>query len=215
MKTVIVFSGGMDSTTLLYKLLAEGKEVKAISFNYGQRHSKELKFAKDTCDKLGVPHKVIDISFIKELVSNSALTSDIEVPEGHYESENMKLTVVPNRNMIMASIAIGYAVNEDFDEVALGVHAGDHAIYPDCRPAFISALRNIAAIANFKPIEIYTPFLLLDKGDIAIEGRELKVDYSLAWTCYKGLEKPCGKCGACAERAEAFAKASIVDPLLN
>lgn len=214
MKTILILSGGMDSITLLYKLLEQGKTVKAISFNYGQRHSRELEQAKKTCEKLGVEHKIIDISFLKELVSNSALTSDVKVPEGHYEDESMKLTVVPNRNMIMASIAIGWAVNEDYDQVALGVHAGDHAIYPDCRPEFIEALGRIAMIANYKPIEIYTPFLQIDKGDIAIEGKRLNVDYSLTHTCYNGQEKPCGKCGACQERAEAFAKAGITDPTL-
>jgi 7-cyano-7-deazaguanine synthase len=212
MKTVIVLSGGMDSTTLLYKLLAEGKEVKAISFNYGQRHSRELLQAAKTCEALGVEHKIVDMTFLKEIVSNSALTSDIEVPEGHYEDETMKLTVVPNRNMIMASIAIGWAVNEDYDEIALGVHAGDHAIYPDCRPEFIHALREVAAIANFKAIGVYTPYLHVDKGDIAIEGKELGVDYSMTHTCYKGGDVPCGVCGACQERAEAFIKAGVPDP---
>jgi len=213
MKTVCVLSGGMDSTTLLYKLLSEGKEVEAISFDYGQRHKKELQSAKATCQKLNVPHKVIDLSFLRELLSNSALTSEIEVPEGHYQDENMKLTVVPNRNMIMASIAIGYAVNIDADEVALGIHAGDHAIYPDCRPEFLSALAGIAEIANFKPIEIYAPFIFVDKGDIASIGKQLGVDYSLTWTCYKGQENACGKCGACQERAEAFEKAKSIDPV--
>lgn len=205
----------MDSTTLLYKLLAEEKEVRALSFNYGQRHSRELEQAKATCKQLGVDHRIIDLSFYKELASNSALTGDIPVPHGHYEAENMKLTVVPNRNMVMAAIAIGYAVNIDFDEVALGVHAGDHAIYPDCRPAFIDALSQIAKVANFKPIGIYTPFLFVDKGDIAIEGTKLGVDYSKTQTCYEGGEVPCGKCGACQERAEAFQKAETVDPLVS
>ena len=214
-KTVLVMSGGLDSTTLLYKLLQEGKQVQAISFNYGQRHSKELDMAKKTCDKLNVPHKVIDISFIKELISKSSLTSDdIAVPDGHYSHETMKITVVPNRNMIMASIAIGYAVNLDYDEVALGVHAGDHTIYPDCRPEFIEALRKIAAISNFKPIEIYTPFLNISKTDVVTLGNMLGVDYSLSWTCYKGLEKPCGKCGSCTERAESFDLNKLIDPLL-
>lgn len=214
MKSIVVLSGGMDSTTLLYKLIAEGKEVKAISFNYGQKHVRELDVAAKTCAKLGVEHKIVDMTFLKSIVSNSALTSDIAVPEGHYEDESMKKTVVPNRNMIMASIAIGWAVNEDYDEVALGVHAGDHAIYPDCRPAFVEALSAISAVANFKAISIYTPYLLLDKGDIALDGKALGVDYSLTHTCYNGTEIPCGKCGACQERAEAFAKAEAIDPIL-
>jgi len=214
-KTVIIFSGGMDSTTLLYKLLEEGKEVRAISFNYGQRHVKELEAAERTCKKLKIDHKIVDISFIKELISNSALTGNIAVPHGHYESENMILTVVPNRNMIMASIAIGYAVNLDFDEVALGIHSGDHAIYPDCRPIFIECLTRIAMHANFKQIDVCTPFLYLDKGDIASIGKHLGVDYSLTWTCYEGKKKPCRKCGACREREEAFKKAQLEDPLLQ
>jgi len=127
----------------------------------------------------------------------------------------MKLTVVPNRNMIFASIAIGWAVNLDYNEVALGVHAGDHTIYPDCRPVFIAELRAIASVSNFKPIEVYTPFLFMDKGDIAILGKKLNVDYLLTHTCYEGRKIPCGKCGACQERKYAFEKAQLKDPLIN
>lgn len=215
MKIILIFSGGMDSTTLLYKLLAEKNEVKTISFNYGQRHKLELEKAAETCKKLKIEHKIIDISFIKDLVSNSALTGEIEVPEGHYAAENMKLTVVPNRNMIMASIAIGYAVNEEFDAIALGVHAGDHQIYPDCREEFIVKLKDIALIANFRSIQVLAPFLKIDKGDIAKIGKELQVDYSSTLTCYKGTEIPCGKCGSCTERIEAFQKADLIDPLVK
>lgn len=213
MKIIAVMSGGMDSTTMVYQLLAQGNEVMAVSFNYGQRHKLELDKARNTCNRLNIPHKVIDISFIKEFISNSSLTGDIAVPEGHYADENMKQTVVPNRNMIMAAIAIGVAVNEDFDAIALGVHSGDHAIYPDCRPEFIAALDTIARIANFKPIEVMAPFLNLDKGDIAIIGKGLDVDYEQTLTCYNGESKPCGKCGACVERKEAFGKAKFQDPL--
>lgn len=212
MKTVCILSGGMDSTTLLYKLLNENKEVKAISFNYGQKHKRELEQAKKTCEKLGVEHKIVDMEFLRDIVSDSVLTSDKEVPEGHYEDPTMRQTVVPNRNMIMASIAIGWAVNEDYDEIAMGIHAGDHAVYPDCRPEFAEALSAIAHVANYKKIHVYTPFLHIDKGDIAIIGKELGVDYSITHTCYKGGEKPCGKCGACYERAEAFEKAEVADP---
>ena len=214
MKSVVVLSGGLDSTTVLYGEKRIAEEVFAISFDYGQRHKKELDMAKATCEKLGINHKIIDLSCIKELVSNSCLTSDKEVPEGNYTDENMKSTVVPNRNMIMASIAIAYAINIDADTVALGVHAGDHAIYPDCRPEFIEALKNIAAVCDYKIIDILTPFLLWDKSEIVKRGIELGVDYSLTWTCYKGLDKPCGKCGSCAERAEAFRNNGIIDPLL-
>lgn len=214
-KTILVFSGGMDSTTLLYKLISEGKEVKAISFNYGQRHSRELDQASKTCQKLGIEHKIIDISFIKEIISNSALTGDIEVPEGHYADDNMRKTVVPNRNMIMSSIAIGWAVNLGYNEVALGIHAGDRAQYPDCRPEFVEALRTISKIANFESIDIYVPFLYLDKGDIVIEGTKLNTDYSITQTCYVGNEKPCMRCGSCVERCSAFLKAGVKDPLYS
>lgn len=214
MKTILVLSGGLDSTTLLYHLLDLKHEVKCISFNYGQRHSRELEQAKKTCEKLGVEHKIIDISFMKSIASNSSLTGDIATPHGHYEAENMKLTVVPNRNMIMASIAIGWAVNLGYEAVAFGVHAGDHAIYPDCRPEFVQKLKEIAQIANFSSINILTPFLFMDKGDIAIRGKELNIDYSLTHTCYEGTEKPCGLCGACQERKMAFEKAQAIDPLV-
>jgi len=214
-KAIVVLSGGMDSTTLLYRLLYEGYgEVRAISFDYGQRHKIELERARQTCEALGVKHEVIDISTLMKFISNSALTNpDIDVPEGHYEDNSMQSTVVPNRNMIMASIAIGYAVNIEADVVALGVHAGDHAIYPDCRPEFIACLNAISHIANYRPIQIYTPYLDYDKGDIILDGKKLLVDYSLTHTCYKGNKKACGKCGSCEERLEAFEKAGIKDPI--
>lgn len=215
-KVVVILSGGMDSTTLLYKVLSEfPKEVRAISFNYGQKHRIELQSARKTCEKLNINHKIIDISVIKDVVSNSALTSEMAMPEGEYDGENMKQTVVPNRNMIMASMAIAYAVNEEYDVVALGVHAGDHTIYPDCRPVFIELLDRIAQVANFRPIEVYAPFLHIDKGDIAILGKDLGVDYLSTLTCYRGEYPPCGKCGSCQERKYAFDKAGIPDPLLQ
>lgn len=216
-KTIVVLSGGLDSTTLLYKIVSESydpRNVKAISFNYGQRHSKELEMAKETCKKLGVEHRIEDLTNLKGLLSGSALTDDIEVPEGHYADENMKATVVPNRNAIMANIAIGWAVALDFDRVALGVHAGDHAIYPDCRPVFIKALAVLAEVANYKAIEIYTPFLYFSKGQIISAGKQFNVDYSLSWTCYKGEQKACGKCGSCVERKEAFEVNGMEDPLI-
>lgn len=221
MKTVVILSGGMDSVTMLHKICSEvlqdenGKrvEVKAISFNYGQRHAKELEMAKYNCDLLGVEHRVVDISNIKTLLGGSSLTDDIEVPEGHYEDKNMKLTVVPNRNSIMANIAIGWAVSLGFDTVAIGVHAGDHAIYPDCRPVFIKALSVLADVANYSPIEIYTPFLYADKTEIIAEGLKLNVPYDRTLTCYKGEFKACGKCGSCQERLFSFKENGIEDPV--
>jgi 7-cyano-7-deazaguanine synthase len=213
MKSVIILSGGLDSTTLLYRLIAEKKDVYAISFNYGQKHIREIKMANATCRALGIPHKVVNVKVLSAIFDSSSLVGGTEIPEGHYADETMKSTVVPNRNMIFASIAIGYAVNIDADEVALGVHAGDHAIYPDCRPLFIDKLCACALVANYKPIMVYAPYLNLTKGQIVQEGMVLKVDYSLTQTCYKGDKKPCGRCGSCVERAEAFALNNWKDPL--
>jgi len=213
-KVVLIFSGGMDSTTLLYDLIKRNKIVYALSINYNQRHKKELDYAKKTTKKLGINHKIIDLSAIDELLQGSALTSsEIAVPEGHYEDENMKMTVVPNRNMILLSLAIGYAISIKADSVYYAAHKGDHAIYPDCRPEFVDAVKEVAKLVYYEPIEIYAPYLHIDKGDIAIIGKKLGVDYSLTWSCYNGKEKPCGKCGSCTERLEAFKKAEMIDPL--
>ena len=212
-KIVAVVSGGMDSVTMLHDLYSQGHEIQVISFNYGQRHIKELKVAKENAEALGLKHTVVEMGFMSDLLSNSALTGDIDVPEGHYEDENMKLTVVPNRNMIMASIAIGYAVNLEYDTVALGVHSGDHAIYPDCRPKFIEILNEVARIANYQPIEVIAPYINMNKVNIVARGSEIGVDYSKTWTCYKGLDKACGRCGSCQERLEAFILNELVDPL--
>lgn len=212
-KVLAVVSGGMDSVTMLHDLHAQGHELSVVSFNYGQRHIKELEIAKRNTQRLKVPHKVIDMAFMAQLLDNSALTGDVEVPEGHYAAENMKLTVVPNRNMIMASIAIGMAVNMEYDAVALGVHSGDHAIYPDCRPEFVSALRTTSLIANYKPIDILAPYLYADKTQIIKRGLDVGVDYSDTWTCYKGGLKACGVCGSCQERLEAFHNNNIQDPV--
>lgn len=213
MKVVAVVSGGMDSVTMLYGLKTLAEEVVAISFNYGQRHSKELEAAKATCDALGIQHDIVDIRSITGFISNSALTSDIEVPEGHYEDANMSKTVVPSRNSIMALIANGYAMNIAFDAIALGVHAGDHAIYPDCRPEFIEALRDLFRVNNYTTCEVLAPFLADNKISILKTGIEMGVDYSKTWTCYNGREKACGKCGSCQERLEAFKENNIEDPL--
>ncbi|MCA9329512.1 7-cyano-7-deazaguanine synthase QueC [Candidatus Saccharibacteria bacterium] len=213
MKVLAVVSGGMDSVTMLHDLVAQGHEVSVVSFNYGQRHLKELEVAKANADKLGLKHKVIDMAFMAQLLDNSALTGDTDVPEGHYEADNMKLTVVPNRNMIMASIAVGLAVNNGQEAVALGVHSGDHAIYPDCRPEFIKELNDVTQIANYEPITILAPYIDKDKTSIIKRGLEIGVDYSKTWTCYKGLNKACGKCGSCQERLEAFRNNNKEDPV--
>ncbi len=212
-KIVHVLSGGLDSTTLLYALLKKGHEVKCISFDYGQKHLKEVMQAQKTCLDLGIEHHIVDLTSVKNLISNSALTSDQPIPEGHYKDESMRATVVPSRNTIMAAIAQGYAVNIDFDAISLGIHSGDHAIYPDCRPEFIHYLRRTFALNNYKPIRVLAPFLKVSKIKIVELGLQLGVKFENTWTCYVGAEKPCQKCGACVERAEAFAANNATDPL--
>lgn len=212
-KVVVIYSGGMDSFTLLNKVLSEGKKAYCLSFNYGQKHSKELHYAQKVCDELGLPHKIVDITAINQLLLGSSLTDDIEIPDGHYEEESMKSTVVPNRNMIMLSLAVGYAVSIKADAVYYGAHGGDHAIYPDCRPEFVQKMNDVSLIANYEAVEIRAPFLNSDKIEILKAGLDMALDYGKTWTCYKGREKACGKCGACQERLEAFRLNGLSDPL--
>ena len=213
-KIVVVFSGGMDSFTLLHRAIQGGLDVYAISFDYGQKHRRELECSKKVTEQYNIPHKITNITALSQLFQSSSLVSpDIEVPEGHYEAENMKSTIVPNRNMIFLSIAIGYAVDIGAEEVWYGAHSGDHAIYPDCRPEFVDKMNDVAIIANFSPVTIFAPYLYKDKSDILKDGIEMGLDYSDTWTCYKGKEKACGKCGSCAERIEAFEKLGLKDPI--
>ncbi|AWL11442.1 7-cyano-7-deazaguanine synthase [Saliniradius amylolyticus] len=212
-KAVVIYSGGMDSFTVLHKALQQGMELYALSFDYGQRHKKELDYAAAVCADLGISHKIVDISAINTLVGGSALTDDIEVPEGHYEEQSMKSTVVPNRNMILLSLAVGYAVSLQANQVYYGAHSGDHAIYPDCRPEFVHKMNDVCAIANYEAVEIVTPYLNVSKTDILTDGLKMGLDYSQTWTCYNGRTLACGKCGACQERQEAFAQNQAADPL--
>jgi len=212
-KVVVIYSGGMDSFTVLNRAIQDGKEVFALSFDYGQRHVKELKYAAKVCKGLNVAHKVIDISAINQLLAGSSLTDDIDIPEGHYEAENMKSTIVPNRNMILLSLAVGYAVSVEASQVYYGAHSGDHAIYPDCRPEFVMKMNDVCQIANYEAVEIFSPYLNVNKTAILTDGIAMGLDYSNTWTCYNGREKACGKCGACQERLEAFADNNIIDPV--
>ncbi|ALO41861.1 7-cyano-7-deazaguanine synthase QueC [Pseudoalteromonas phenolica] len=212
-KVVVIYSGGMDSYTVLNKAIKSGFDVYALSFNYGQRHVKELEVAANVCADLNVHHKVVDISAINQLIGGSSLTDDIEVPEGHYEEESMKSTVVPNRNMILLSLAVGYAVSLKANKVFYGAHSGDHAIYPDCRPEFVEKMSDVCRIANYEEVEIVCPYLNNSKIEILTDGLKMGLDYSNTWTCYNGREKACGKCGACQERLEAFSLNNASDPL--
>jgi 7-cyano-7-deazaguanine synthase len=212
-KVVIIYSGGMDSYTVLHVAKQQGFDVHALSFDYGQRHNKELIYAKNVTNKYNIPHKIVDISSINQLIGGSSLTSDLDVPEGHYEEDSMKQTVVPNRNMILLSLAVGYAVSIGAEAVYFGAHSGDHAIYPDCRTEFVNAMNDVCKIANYEAIEVRAPFLKNDKIDILAKGLSLGLDYNETWTCYNGREKACGKCGACQERLEAFEGNNAVDPL--
>ncbi|RWU08747.1 7-cyano-7-deazaguanine synthase QueC [Pseudidiomarina gelatinasegens] len=212
-KVVVIYSGGMDSFTVLHHALKQGHDVYALSFNYGQRHVRELDAAATVCKSLGINHKVVDITAINTLLAGSSLTSDIDIPEGHYEAESMQSTVVPNRNMILLALAIGYAVSIKAEAVYYGAHSGDHAIYPDCRPEFVEKMNAVSLIANYEPIPIEVPFLTNSKAEILAAGLAMGLDYAQTWTCYNGREKACGKCGACVERLEAFAANNCVDPL--
>jgi 7-cyano-7-deazaguanine synthase len=218
-QVVGILSGGLDSTTMVYQLREQALEFTSfVSFNYGQRHKKELDFAKATAGKLGVKHHLIDLwssGLTGALApSGSALISDAPVPEGHYAEENMKATVVPNRNMTMISIAGGIAVAEGAQFVAVGVHSGDHAVYPDCRPEFIRA----ASIALYKGNQgfgklawdpVLAPYIYQTKTDIAECALRLGVPLEETWSCYKGGEIHCGKCGTCVERLEAIDEARL------
>lgn len=213
---VQILSGGMDSVTLLHFLVKHKQcRMKALSFDYGQKHQKELTFAKINCDELKVEHHIIQLPFVSELFTSALLKGGSAIPDGHYEADNMKQTVVPNRNMIMSAIAVGFGQSRGLDFLSLGIHAGDHTIYPDCRPAFIDAFRTAVELSDWHPFTVLAPFQRMTKREILEVGLQLDppVDYANTWTCYKGNEKACGTCGACQERLEAFAAVKLADPL--
>lgn len=216
MRVMVIFSGGMDSATLLYHLKAQGHEVIPIGIDYGQRHGKELEYAKTLCAGMGLKYSVLNLRQVGSFLKGSSQTDlSIAVPHGHYAAENMKLTVVPNRNMLMLAAAGAVAIAHECDALAYGAHAGDHAIYPDCRPAFIRTMEEALLNCDWKPLQLIVPFQDWTKGDIAKEGIRLGVPYEQTWTCYEGAEKPCGLCGSCTERAEAFQYAGAADPSLQ
>jgi 7-cyano-7-deazaguanine synthase len=213
---VAVVSGGMDSVTLAHLLDSEGYGLHLLAVDYGQRHKKELHYAERCAERLGASFDVVNISGVGRLLSGSALTDDIDVPHGHYAEETMAVTVVPNRNAIMLSIAYGVAVARSTQVVATAVHAGDHYVYPDCRPEFIEAFDAMQkkAVEGFgdPDLRLYTPFARKTKAQIAEVGASLGVPYEDTWSCYEGGEVHCGLCGTCTERKEAFALAGVPDP---
>ena len=215
-RAIAIVSGGLDSVTLAYLLHAEGYELHLLSFDYGQRHKKELAFAELCAKRLSADFDVVDLSSITRFLKGSALTDAIPVPDGHYAAPNMAITVVPNRNAMMLSVAYAVAIAEQARVVAFGVHAGDHFIYPDCRPTFIAAfdaMQQVAVEGFGDPhLRLEAPFMHMSKDQIVRLGTSLQVPYIDTWSCYKGGDKHCGTCGTCVERKEAFELAGVIDP---
>ncbi|MEC9198813.1 MAG: 7-cyano-7-deazaguanine synthase QueC [Pseudomonadota bacterium] len=216
MKTIVICSGGLDSVSLAHMVADQHTLTRLVSFDYGQRHRKELDYAARAATRLGVPHDIIDMRPIGAALTGSALTDNIDVPDGHYAEETMKITVVPNRNAIMLAIAFGVAAANKDDAVATAVHGGDHFIYPDCRPAFTQAFEVMqkAALDGYADVSLYTPFVHRSKADIVTEGAKHNTPFADTWSCYKGGAHHCGRCGTCVERREAFHLAGVEDPTI-
>ena len=208
--SLIIVSGGMDSITLLYD--RKDSIALALSFDYGSNHnSREIPYAQLHCQRLGIRHIVIPIDFMHQYFTSSLLEGADAIPDGHYADENMKSTVVPFRNGIMLSVAIGIAESNGLKKVLIANHGGDHAIYPDCRPDFISAINKAAMSGTYLNVEVDAPYTNISKTDIARRGAALGIDYSETWSCYKGGAVHCGTCGTCVERKEALHDAGIDD----
>lgn len=208
--SIIILSGGLDSTTMLYEY--KDDIALALSFDYGSNHNaRELAFARLHCERLGIPHIIIPLDFIHQYFRSSLLEGADAIPEGNYDDDNMRSTVVPFRNGIMLAIAAGMAETRGLSRIMMANHAGDHAIYPDCRQSFVDAMNQAITAGTYEGITLFTPYTNLTKADIARHGKALGIDYSETWSCYKGGEKHCGKCGTCTERREALREAGIID----
>ena len=208
--SVIIVSGGMDSITLLYDYA--DRIALAVSFDYGSNHNaREIPFARLHCERLGIEHLVIPLSFMQQYFHSSLLDGADAIPEGHYEDANMRSTVVPFRNGIMLSVAVGMAESRGLHHVMMANHGGDHAIYPDCRAEFVSAFDQAARAGTYIGVSLLAPYTQLTKADIARRGQQLGIDYAETWSCYKGGDKHCGRCGTCVERREALAEAGVED----
>lgn len=211
--SVIILSGGMDSVTLLH--YRKDRIALAVSFDYGSNHNaREIECAREQCRMLGIDHLVIPLSFMGEYFKSSLLSGADDIPEGHYADSNMKSTVVPFRNGIMLAVACGLAESRGLKHVMMANHGGDHAIYPDCRPGFVRAMGAAMREGTYEGVTLDADFTNITKADIARLGARLGVDYSKTYSCYKGGEKHCGKCGTCVERREAFSEAGIDDPTI-
>lgn len=207
---ILVLSGGLDSTTMLYEY--RERIALALSFHYGSNHNdRELAFAAEHCGRLGIPHRIIRLDFIKQYLHSSLLAGSEAVPEGSYAEANMRSTVVPFRNGIMLAVATGVAEDMGLQYVMLANHSGDHSIYPDCRPEFVAAMDKTMRAGTYNGVSLLTPYTHLTKADIARHGASLGIDYSRTWSCYKGGEHHCGKCGTCVERREALREAGVTD----
>jgi 7-cyano-7-deazaguanine synthase len=212
-KVVVLLSGGMDSVSALYDAKQKHEVVGAISFDYGSKHNhKEIPFAAYHSRKFNIEHRVIHLDFVGELFKSDLLKSGGQIPDGHYEEETMKSTVVPFRNGIMLSISAGFAESRDAEGLVIAAHAGDHAIYPDCREEFMKSMADAIRIGTYAGIKLLRPFIAMTKAEIAARGHALGVDFSQTWSCYKGAALHCGNCGTCVERREAFMLARVVDP---
>ena len=208
--SALIYSGGLDSTTMLYEYLAD--IALAVSFDYGSNHNaREIECARWHCQRLGVEHIVIPLAFMPRYFISSLLQGADAVPDGEYNDSNMRSTVVPFRNGLMLSIAAGLAESRGLKHVMMANHGGDHAIYPDCRPGFVSAMDKAIREGTYDGITLLTPYTLISKADIARRGAALGIDYSTTWSCYRGGDKHCGTCGTCRERKEALREAGIED----
>jgi 7-cyano-7-deazaguanine synthase len=213
-KYVVLLSGGLDSSVLAYHLKSEGNELRALTILYGQKHSKEKESATKLAKDLSIPHTVLELDALKSILGDACtlLNQNLDVPEGHYTDESMQSTVVPNRNMLLLSLATSLSVATNMNGVAYAAHAGDHTIYPDCRPEFADAMATAISLADFSSQKLIRPFIKMNKGDIVKLGTKLGVPFEITWSCYKGLANHCGMCGTCVERKEAFTIAQVPDP---
>lgn len=211
--SVVLLSGGLDSTVLLAKLVAEKRRVLAMGVNYGQRHSRETDAARAVCAFYGIEYRLADLRAVSAFFGKNSLT-DTEVPvyEGAYTEEGMKTTVVPARNLLLVSLATAWAISEKCDTVAYAAHGGDHAIYPDCREEFAEKLDAVVRISDWHPVRLERPFVGMSKAEIVALGAKLKAPLHQTWSCYNGGNAHCGKCSTCIERAAAFREASLPDP---